>query len=314
MGAFNVADLTAYVDEQRVPLIGKAVLASKTAKLLSLQTGVKGKAALNLLTATTVFGDGNTCGFTSAGESKLTQRNIEVGAIKVNKEYCDKELMKYWAGYEVKVAAGQATLPFEEQLIMKEIELIGAAIEKAIWQGDTTSLDANLNKFDGLIKLIDAEGTVIDAVNTLITSITETNVIEVVDNIYRAFPAELLDNSDLAIMCGADVFRMYTIALKDANLYHYTADAGSAASQEILIPGTNVKLIAVNGLNSTSRLFGFATSNVFYGTDLEGDDEKFWLRYSDDDESFKLTVRFNAGVQFAFPDEIVQFTVAAVEA
>lgn len=310
MGAFNVSTLTAYVDEQRVPLIGKAVLASKTAKMLSLQTGVKGKAALNLLSGTTVFGDGNTCGFTSAGESKLTQRMIEVGAIKVNKEYCDKELMKYWAGYEVKVAAGQATLPFEQELVGKEIEMVGAALEKAIWQGDTDVLntDPNTNKFDGLIKLIDDETTVQDAVNTGLTAMTKANVIAIVDNVYAAIPAELLDNTDVKIFCGAEVFRLYTMALKDANLFHFSPDA--ASNQEIVVPGTNVTLVAVNGLNGTNRLFAFSLSNVFYGTDLEGDEEKFWLRYSEDDESFKLTIRFNAGVQIAFPEEIVQFTLA----
>lgn len=309
--AFNVATLVAYVDEQRVPLIGKAVLSSKTAKMLSLQTGVKGKAALNLLTSTTSFGDGNTCGFTSAGDTNLTQRMLEVGAIKINKSYCDKVLMKYWMGYDVKVAAGQNTLPFEAQLVDDEIRMIGQALEKAIWYGDKLSLDANLNKFDGLIKLIDAEATVIDAVNAGQATVTEANVIAIVDNIYRAIPASLLDAGDVKIFCGSDTFRMYTVALKNANQFHWTSDATTATNQELLIPGTNVMLVAVNGLNATpatARLFAFSLSNVFYGTDLEGDEEKFDLWFSQDNQEFRLAINFNAGVQFAFPDEIVQWT------
>lgn len=46
----NVSSLTQYVDEQRLPLIRKAVLAPKSADLFNLQTGVKSKAALNILT------------------------------------------------------------------------------------------------------------------------------------------------------------------------------------------------------------------------------------------------------------------------
>ena len=56
--AINVAGLTAYVDEQRLPLIKKAVLNAKSAQLFNLQTGCKGggKTALNLLTTNVVFG------------------------------------------------------------------------------------------------------------------------------------------------------------------------------------------------------------------------------------------------------------------
>ena len=56
--ALNVETIKGYVDEQRLPLIGKAVLNAKSAKLFNLQTGVKSTAALNLLDTTVVFGDG----------------------------------------------------------------------------------------------------------------------------------------------------------------------------------------------------------------------------------------------------------------
>ena len=137
--AFNVEELTQYVDEQRVPLIGRTVRSGKTAKMLNLQTGVKGKSALNILNSTTTFGDGSTCGWNAAGASKLSQRNIETGQIKVNIAFCDKELLKYWAGYGVKVAVGDKTLPFAEQFIADQINNISKQLEVAIWQGDTTS-------------------------------------------------------------------------------------------------------------------------------------------------------------------------------
>ena len=38
---------------------------------------------------------------------------------------------------------------------------------------------------------------------------------------------------------------------------------------------------------------------------MEGDDEKFDLWYSKDNQEFRLAINFNAGVQVAFPDEIV---------
>ena len=53
--------LTAYVQEQRLPLIKEAVLKAKSASLFNLQTDIKTSAALNLLSTAVEFGDGLTC-------------------------------------------------------------------------------------------------------------------------------------------------------------------------------------------------------------------------------------------------------------
>ena len=58
---------------------------------------------------------------------------------------------------EVRVAAGQKTLPFEEDFMNGIVEGVAAALEKAIWQGDTSqSSKPNLNKFDGIVKIAGA--------------------------------------------------------------------------------------------------------------------------------------------------------------
>ena len=53
--AYNVTGLTAYVEEHRLPLIAEAVLKSKSASLMNLQTDVKGSAAINLINTNPVF-------------------------------------------------------------------------------------------------------------------------------------------------------------------------------------------------------------------------------------------------------------------
>lgn len=309
--AFDVSQITAYVDQSKEPLIGKAILASKTAKMLTLQTGVKNQTALNLLESTTVLQDGSDCGFSAQGTNKLTQRLITGKPVKVNKDFCDKTLLKYWKGYDVKVAAGTATLPFEQELISTEISLIGEAIENSVWQGDTSLTGTtNLKQFDGLIKIFDAASGVVDAVNAGITGVTKSNAMQIVENVYSAIPANVLGKSDVKIFCGLDFFRTYTLALVAANLYHYTSGSAEAVNMELVIPGTAITLVGVPGLNGTNRLFAFSLANVFYGTDLEGDEEKFDMWYSKDDKVFKLDIEFIAGVQVAFPDEVVSFILA----
>lgn len=307
--AFDLNSINKYVNEMSDKLIGKVVTSPKTIKYLTLQTGVKGDTAINLLTNSIFFQDGTACGFSNSGTSTFSQRKITPGVIKAQKSYCDKSLTQYWAGYDVKVAAGAKTLPFEEDLINTEIAYVGSYLEKAIWQGDTNSSDVNLNKFDGLIKIIDAaSGSTQNAANGGATGITSTNIIGLIQNVFSAIPAELIDKDDVAIYCGYDVFRTYILALTNANMFNYTGTVDS--TMEIVIPGTSVKLIAVPGLNSTNRMFAFQTANVFYGTDLLNDEEKFDFWYSQDNREFRLEISFSAGVQIAFPDQVVRFKLA----
>ena len=298
--AFNVESLPSYVDEQRLPLIRKAVIGAKSAKLMNLQTGVKGVAALNLLSTDATFGDGANCGWTEAGTSTFTQRNITTGAIKVNMNFCDKKLLKTWAQYDVRVAAGQKTLPFEEELIGGVVEDVNAKLEKAIWQGNTESGDANLSKFDGLVKIIEAA-----SIAKTIQYAESATVKSIVEDVYAAVPSEAFQKGEIRIYMGEDMYRKYVMELVAANLYHYNP-ADAAEGEFIVIPGGKAKVYGVGGLDGTGKVFASFADNFCYGTDLAGDEEKFEMWYSQDNREFRLAIEFTAGVQVAYPDMIVE--------
>ena len=297
----NVSSLTQYVDEQRLPLIRKAVLAPKSADLFNLQTGVKSKAALNILTTSVVFGDGAACGWNPNGTNTLSQREIEVGKVKVNMNFCDRTLLDYWAGYEVKVAAGKEVLPFEEAFVADILAHVNEEVEKAIWQGDKEG-SGNLTIFDGLLKILNAESGVIKK-----AAVSGNNVAQEVYDAYASIPLEILHTA--SVVCGEDTFRAYIGELNSANLYHYDPKVDEGMS--IVIPGTSTRIYGVPGLNGTKKIVaGDLKGNFFYGTDLEGDQEVFDLWYSKDNQEFRLAIKFNAGVQVAFPDQVVVKTIA----
>jgi len=289
-----MTSLPDYVEQRRLPLIAAAVLGGDTAKLFNLQTDVKTSAALNLLATDVEFGDGSACGWDEAGTQTLSQRILNTGLIKINMAYCDKVMLKYWTQYQVRVAAGDKTLPFEEYFINEVIKDVKAKLEKAIFQGDKTSQDDNLNKFDGLIKILGAESSVV--------SFTQgANVAASVLAAYMAIPEEALDGA--SILIGADDFREYVQALVAQNLYHYDPNV---PVDVVYIPGTNVAVRKANGLNGTHKLIaGQLDKNFFYGCDMVNDEEKFEFWYSKDNREFRLAIEFNAGVQVAFPDMVV---------
>lgn len=292
--AINVSALTAYVEEQRLPLIRKTVFAAPSTKYFNLQTGIKHSAALNILNTEVEFGDGATCGWDEAGSSAFSQRTLEVGNFKVNMSFCDKAMLKYWMGYDVRVAAGQKSLPFEEDFVNGIIDGVRVKLEDMIWKG----VKAN-DKMDGLLTILKAESGVIKPTIAAGSSIYEKTLAA-----YKAIPASKLESA--SIFMGIDNFRDLVLELTAKNLYHYSPEVDSAL--EIVLPGTNTKVRGVAGLNGEKAIVAADGENIYFGVDMEGDEERFDLWYSKDNQEFRLAINFNAGVQIAFPDEVVLAT------
>lgn len=296
-----ITSLPNYVEEKRDSLIAEAVLGAKSAKLFTLETDVKDSKALTLLATDVAFGDGGSCGWDDAGSQTLSQRIIKVGKLKVNMSFCEREMLSKWMGSEVRVAAGAESLPFEETFTSELINSINEAVETAIYQGDTSSSNANLKHFDGLLKILGAEAGVVD-----VDAASESTALDKVREIYYAIPEKAFTRGEVVILVGMDTFRGLVGNMVDKNLYHYNPGTPEG---EVVLPGTNCRVVGVNGLNGTKKAIAASLKNIYFGTDMLNDMETFRLWYSDDNQEFRLAVKFNAGVQVAFPDEVVLATL-----
>jgi hypothetical protein len=179
-----------------------------------------------------------------------------------------------------------------------------------LWQGDTVSANVNLNKFDGFVKLIGSSA--VEANNTTYygtpaTSITAANVVAIVDALYRAIPAQVVAKDDMTIFMSQDVFRTYTIALKNANMFNYSFDG--KADSEFVLPGTSIKVVATPGLNGVSKLYAMRLSNAFLGTDLLNEEERYELFYAKEADEVRFVAEFKLGVNVAFLDEVASFII-----
>ena len=85
--SFSLGTLTAYTEQQRLPLITKAVFSARTAALFTKQVGIKSAAALNLMDTNAALQSGTACGWNVAdaasGATTFTQRNITVAPMKI---------------------------------------------------------------------------------------------------------------------------------------------------------------------------------------------------------------------------------------
>ena len=127
-------------------------------------------------------------------------------------------------------------------------------------------------------------------------------------DICDARPAELLTKANQVLFCGTDFFNKYTRTLAAKNLYH--VNATDYKDYVMDIPGTNVKLVGVHGLDATNRLFLSRVENLILGFDLENDEEQFDMWYEKKEDSVYYRVKYKRGLQVAYPNEIVQFELA----
>lgn len=292
--ALNVNTLTNYVEEKRLPLIAKSFLRGKTIDLIQIETGVLQDTALNLVSASVTFGDGSTCGWNATDGVALSQRILKPTFLKVNQSFCDKNLLKKWASYEVKLAAGREQLPFEEKFMEEIANAINESIEKLVWQGDSS----HTNEPDGFLKILEAGGSGVVS-KTWTAGTTAYNKIKAV---YNAIPANIIDKEDTVIFVGEETYREFIQDLVAANLYHFSPDYKAG---EYMVPGTSIRVIAVNGLNGTGKIVAGRLSNFFYGVGAEDDKDTFDFWYSQDSREFRLAVYFAMAVQVAYPNEIV---------
>jgi hypothetical protein len=275
--------------------------------------GVKSSETINIMDTDAIFQSGASCGFNASGSTSFTQRTVTVGRIKVNEAMCPKDLEAKYLQKALPTGSMYDSIPFEQEFTEKKAKRIADQLEQGLWKGDTTSVNVNLNKFDGLLKLVNAASGVVDAnVSAFISgaplaSITAANVVSIFDGVYKAIPSSIISADDVVIFCGMDTFRTYTIALKNANMFHYTVDV--KADNEFVLPGTTIKVIAVQGLNGTNDILAGRLSNFFLGTDLLNEEEKFELFWAKESDQMRFVSEFKLGINFAFPDELTKFFI-----
>ena len=296
--AINVSALSEYVNQNNGELLTKAVLGAKTLNYIDIMPGVKYKDVLNYLDSTVKFKNGESCGWEPDGADTFTQRTIEVKPVKINKEFCWKDLRKYWMNYQLLFEAGRETLPFEEKIIENNLNAINVELEKLIWHGDGNT------PINGIYEMMKGSSGIID--KPLAAGFT---AIEAIDAAYEAMTPTILIQ-DPVIFVSPSTFRSYVHGLNATCCAN--REIIDAASEKIAYPGdSRVSIIPVPGMEGGAHdsycvALGTPAKNLVYGTDVEGAENTFKFWYDEKEDKFMFKVLFNAGTQIKFPDQIVR--------
>lgn len=305
--ALDLLGLQAYTNENAMDLIKEAVLKGRTVDLIQVQGGIKSAATINRL-STILNAQSGACGWSATGSTILDQRTISVCDVKINESICLNDLEGYYTQVMMNPGSYNTEIPFEQLFAENKKDQIMALVEDLIWKGNTSTGSGNLALCNGFKALFDAGITASSPYyGTYSNANFSTEIINKIDEAIAKLNPDVIDTDDLHIFMSYADYRKYAKALRDANLFHYTGAENQGLDFSQIHPGTNVRVVAVRGLNSANRFVLTRASNLYVGTDLLSDAEDFKIFYSQDNDEVRFLAKWKIGVQVAWLDEVVYY-------
>jgi hypothetical protein len=238
---------------------------------------------------------------------------MEVANIKYNHSWCLQDFNNYWAQVTLQAGSYQTSVDPVQAITDHIVGLVQELNEVMYWRGNTTLVDPNRNKFNGFLRIIDVAAASVNGNPTAITTatgITSSNADTILAGMIALAPGAIIGKEDLSFKVGYDTFLTILEAFYANNSFGNAINPAEARMTGSLIhPLYMVRIEAFHGLTGTNRIILSRNSNHYIGTDVFGEENNFDLFHSRDNDETRLIVRYKAGVQVAFPAEIVQFTL-----
>lgn len=331
--AFQLGGLTAYTNENQFELMTAAVFGAKMFQNATVIPNVKGPTKMPLLSQTVFFQE-DSCGFNASGDTTITQRSMTPGKVKLNLEWCPKDLEAYYFREQIAAGAHKENLaPVEEVVTKYLMSLVSQAVDIAIWKGRITPSGGGIGStvpmgtgnnayWDGLrFQIQDNTGGYANAndaaYGTALTALNTTTMVEAVFRIYQALADVSVDPStDVTVFMGVEKYTALVRALTvGGSTFGAVLNAGVNGSVDqstgsgLTFPGTGLKCLPVAGLNGVNAIYGIQKSNTFIGVDAESDFNSLEMWYSQDDRKVKAAMEFKLGTQVAFPAQVAAIVI-----
>ena len=301
---FDVSGLAAYVDEQSQELLVKQVTAGKTLEQITIQEGVKGTAEIKLMDDSLVYQAGD-CTMTASGDTVFTDRAISVETLGYMKKFCQKDLAGFWTQLNLRAGAmaEDEELPFEAMIIEYIQTLHSNELDKLIWRGNKATGTGNLAFMNGFRSILTTGAGCVNLNTSSTASITNSNAYDVFYEVFENSPEAVAESADFKCFTGRENFNKLIKNLVDLNFFHYSPEQ-IASMDSVVVPGTDMVVSKVVGLNTLDNIYTGRASHFFFSTDLTGDLDQFNMWYSLDDDVIYLRSKFRAGVNVPYLDQI----------
>lgn len=306
--AFDLTALSNYTTEHASEFYAKSVMQSKTAGLMNVLSGFKpGTHKLPEFSHDyDLFQDGSSCGFNASGNLDILQRSITVESLKINTQYCIRDLEAKFTRQILPAGQSYEGLAPVEAGLMAELERkIRKMMELLIWKGNKATAPNSISSLDlvnGLDKII-ADETGNLAYEGTTGALTTSNIITAVEELYDKLPVDAystIQDEEWVVLMGDDKAKMYERAYRNT----HGAVVYNQGFEKRFVDGTNIEIVGVPGLNGTNKLVLAKKSNLILAVDVDGEEEDLMVYMDQDMENVRVKGRFAVGIQIHFPGEV----------
>jgi hypothetical protein len=263
-----------------------------------------------------------TCSSTSGStQFNIDDKVITAGRCRVALEQCTDEFFgtyieeMYRNGVDVMNVEGTQ---LADAIVNRAVKGIGQDVVRLAWGGDSTT--ANYTAFDGWMKLMGADATVLAARVTYAgteAAPTAGDAIGLIRKVYDEAPAALqqVPSSDKKMFVTPKIFNAYL-----ANLEGSSADLAIVNTQDgytrvsfrgvqivpmyewdTILTDTDPTIFDVGGTDYSNGVCYCATENLILGSDVTDPEGSFKVFYDDLEEKMFFRGYFKLGVQFLYP-------------
>ena len=269
------------------------------------------------------------CSATSGStQFNIDDKVITAGRCRVALEQCTDEFFgtyieeMYRSGVDVMNLEGTQ---LADAIVNRAVKGIGQDVVRLAWGGDSAT--ANYTAFDGWMKLMGADATVLAArtdYNGTAAAPTAADAIGLLRNMYDTAPANLqqVPASDKKMFVTPKIFNAYLANLEGSSAdlaIVNTVDGYTRVSfrgvqvvpmyeWDTIVADTNPTIFEKGGTNHTNGACYCAVENLILGSDVTDPEGSFKVFYDDLEEKMFFRGYFKLGVQFLY-SSLVQWGI-----
>lgn len=298
--AFIVSSLPDYVKENE-ELISKRVLfgAGSVARFVPQNIQETGK--INFLGVSGSFQNGKGCATNYNTNATMTDRSIVTAILERKMKICPDTLLGKWPEYLVRIPADQReVIPFEAYLLNDLIADINEELEELVWMGATATYSGT-DLINGIVTILLNEASCID-----VSISAGTSAYSAFKQVVAAVPAKLKKGrKNIVVYVAPEFYEALQFEIVDKGNLHL------APSDD---PDTfkigRYTIINTLGLAGEDYLVATTDDNIYLGTSDVNAKDRAKVGFNEEYGYAYMNVRFNAGVNVAFPDWCVLGTLA----
>lgn len=249
----------------------------------------------------------DTCSdFSNGATTSVTGVTLTAVYLKKEESFCLNEMEQYYFGQYMKRGSDQEELPFEEAFMQNKMNVIAKRLDTMYWLGDSSvSLTGEIAVAVAASAVSLTQSTIgTPSVAFGISTAVNNGIINTIDLMIDNLNASVLDEEDLVLFVGRDVFDRYTRSIRNLNFYHASPDEIKNGVSPIF-GKNNVKLVATAGLNGQNKALLGKGSWIFWGTDMAPDEETIKGEYSMYYDKYLVRYKVKIATGIAFGSKAV---------